>query len=79
MEKDPEMCREAIVEGRTGLNEMADGDLEDFALDCWNVDAADMCDQCGEPNDDGEGEDGLCGNCADKRYNEDGERVVAPE
>lgn len=25
------------------------------------------CRTCGEPNDDGEGYDGECGNCADKR------------
>jgi hypothetical protein len=24
------------------------------------------CTECGEPNDDGEGWNGLCGNCADK-------------
>ncbi|HEY3783041.1 MAG TPA: hypothetical protein VGL56_18335 [Fimbriimonadaceae bacterium] len=28
-------------------------------------DEDDRCYQCGEPTDDGEGWDGLCGNCAD--------------
>jgi len=28
------------------------------------------CRECGEPNDDGEGWDGLCGNCADKAEGE---------
>lgn len=26
----------------------------------------DMCDKCGASTDDGEGYDGLCGNCADR-------------
>lgn len=29
------------------------------------------CRECGEPNDDGEGWDGLCGNCADRQFAED--------
>lgn len=27
----------------------------------------DLCDKCGESLDDGEGYDGLCGNCADRK------------
>lgn len=29
------------------------------------------CSECGEPCDDGEGWDGMCGNCADKADSED--------
>jgi hypothetical protein len=29
------------------------------------------CSECGEPVDDGEGYDGLCGTCADKKENEE--------
>lgn len=28
----------------------------------------DVCDKCGDPTDDGEGYDGLCGNFSDKEY-----------
>ena len=72
---DADMRREAIVEGRIGLKEMDDDAFEDFALDCYNLDEQNFCDQCGDPSDDGEGENGLCGNCADKLYNEDGKRI----
>jgi hypothetical protein len=34
----------------------------------WDVDT--VCTNCGDFNDDGEGENGLCGNCADRRYAE---------
>ena len=43
-----------------GLN-----DIEEEDLDC--------CWKCGAPNDDGEGWDGLCGNCADRAAMEAGD------
>lgn len=73
MLRDPGMRLEAIVEGRIGLAEMADGDFVEFARDCWDLDDQDFCIQCGAPSNDGEGEDGLCGSCADRRYAEQGE------
>jgi hypothetical protein len=33
-------------------------------------DEADMCSECGQPADNGEGWDGLCGSCADRVENE---------
>jgi hypothetical protein len=73
---DADMRREAIVEGRIGLKEMSDEEFEDFALDSYNLDEQNnFCDQCGAASDDGEGENGLCGNCADKLYNDDGELI----
>lgn len=35
------------------------------------------CDFCGEPNDDGEGYDGLCGNCADRVVSSSAKRGMA--
>jgi len=32
---------------------------------CGDCQSEDKCRKCGEPNNDGEGFDGLCGNCAD--------------
>ena len=34
--------------------------------DCWAEPQDDPCRECGESADDGEGWDGLCGNCADR-------------
>lgn len=47
-----------------------------FDLSASDLDLSDkdpfieVCRECGEPNDDGEGWNGLCGNCADKAENE---------
>jgi hypothetical protein len=35
--------------------------------------ATGTCRECGDPTDDGEGWDGLCGNCADRRNKQMGE------
>lgn len=35
----------------------------------WLPDDQNACRECGEPNDNGEGFDGLCGNCADRAEN----------
>lgn len=32
-----DMIREAITEGRIGLNEMSDEDLVEFGKDCWGM------------------------------------------
>lgn len=42
----------------------AEGDFGGVTLDA-------NCTECGEPCDDGEGWDGLCGNCADKAEGDD--------
>jgi len=39
---------------------------EGLALDRAREDKLNRCKECGAPNDDGEGWDGLCGNCADR-------------
>jgi hypothetical protein len=40
-------------------------------------DDLDKCSNCGEPNNNGEGWNGLCGNCADAAFpNDDGEEVL---
>lgn len=39
----------------------------------FDKEADDKCRKCGEPNDDGEGWNGLCGNCADIEAEKDGE------
>ncbi|MEH0110698.1 hypothetical protein V6N00_13390 [Tersicoccus sp. MR15.9] len=39
-------------------------DITDEPL-CWSCQDK-VCTECGELNDDGEGYDGLCGNCADR-------------
>lgn len=36
-------------------------------------DEPELCVECGGPNDDGEGWDGMCGNCADRAEAERGE------
>ena len=33
----PDMCWEAIVEGRTGLDEMSDEGIVGLGRDCWNM------------------------------------------
>ena len=38
MKNGPEMRREAIVEGRIGLEEMNDGELVALATECWGLD-----------------------------------------
>lgn len=44
-------------------------DLPDsaWALAKVNDEDENFCTECGEPNDDGEGFDGLCGPCADRK------------
>lgn len=37
------------------------------------------CITCGDFNNDGEGEDGYCGNCADTHYDDEGHRIKDPE
>lgn len=39
----------------------------------------DMCRECGGPNDDGEGWDGLCGVCADRAEIEEGAMTMTSE
>lgn len=43
-----------------------------FQIDGQDDDDDDKCSACGGPNDDGEGWDGLCGDCADKVAEDDG-------
>jgi hypothetical protein len=69
MQSQGDMRKEAIVHGRIGLDEMDDNELCDFALDCYELDEQNFCDECGAPSNDGEGENGLCGNCADRHVN----------
>ena len=37
-----------------------------FATDNYSEEKLNTCSECGEPNDNGDGYNGLCGNCADK-------------
>lgn len=46
-------------------------DTDDPSYDGY--DESNTCTNCGRPTDDGEGYDGLCGNCADKANGEDDE------
>ena len=64
-------CEEVI---ETGYNDdhltiaQRAGDDLDNAL-CTDCFEETHCRSCGEPSDDGEGYDGLCGNCADRVEN----------
>jgi len=51
--------RQSYVDWVNSQIEQAEDDME-----------LDTCTQCGEPDDDGEGWDGLCGSCADRHQAE---------
>lgn len=66
-------CIEGLAEGEADTKSAASTELSDqlaksLPLYFWTEDddEPEECSECGESLDDGEGWDGLCGNCADR-------------
>lgn len=54
------------IHGTPAVGEVSlDGEPELFEIDDDAIEADDLCSACSEPANDGEGWDGLCGDCAD--------------
>lgn len=62
----------AVVAGQNVFRQYAGIPKQVAIQEFWEEMRERGCLECGEPNDNGEGWDGLCGNCADITTGEDG-------